>query len=357
MATEVDALRVEILALQQRLHLAEQHGIQAAEALDKLRQETDQALKTANARIDSSGTRHNDKFELVDVKTMQPTMFKGGVNESYKQWAKKVKAFCNSRKAGFRKALEWAELESVPITEDTMQVLSWAPAEQANNKLYDMLIMHLADDPLILVENHLNDGFEAWRALSRRYDPVGEQFVFDQMTSLLHRERCKNIGGLAGAIEKWTRDLTPYERTTGQTLQKEWRTPIIFQMVPKANYSEVKARWQLSSNKDIGSFAQELIVYANDLAHEQQRGRGPAAMDVDNLGKDEPPEPTYTAAEWQEWNCAECEVDWVGKGGKKGKGQGKGQGKGGKGKGVCHWCGKEGHVKADCRAFAKWKRG
>ena len=40
-----------------------------------------------------------------------------------------------------------------------MQVLSWAPAEQANNKLYDMLIMHLADDPLILVENHLNDGF------------------------------------------------------------------------------------------------------------------------------------------------------------------------------------------------------
>ena len=361
MAATVDGLRAEVVALTQRLLLAETHGVQAAEALDALRRDTDAALRAANARIDSGGERREDRMDLVDVKSMQPAVFKGSMSESYKQWAKKVKAFCNSRKPGFRKALEWAELESIPITSDSLTALSWAPAETANAKLYDMLVMHLADDPLILVENHLGHGFEAWRALSRRYDPIGEQFVFDQMTSLLHRDRCKDIAELPGAIERWTRDLSLYERKTGKTLQNEWRVPIIFQMIPKANYSEVKARWQLSAQKDITTFAQELIVFANDLRHEQGRGRGASPMDVDHLAKEQPTqEPAYTAAEWAQWEYGEAEapLDWVGKGGKRGQGQGKGgkegpKGKGGKG--TCHWCGLTGHVKADCRAFAKWK--
>ena len=56
-------------------------------------------------------------------------------------------------------------------------------------------------------------------------------------------------------------------------------------MIPKANYSEIKARWQLNKEKDISTFAQELVVYANDLKYEQGRGRGPSAMDVDLLAK------------------------------------------------------------------------
>ena len=199
-----------------------------AEELDKLRKETDAALKAANARINETGQRGtaDEKLDLVDIKTMQPQVFSGHASESYKQWAKKVKAFCNARKPGFRKALDWAELETVPIDEESLGVLSWAPAVVADQKLYDMLVMHLSDDPLILVENHQGRGFEAWRSLSRRYDPVGEQFTFDKMTSLLRRDRCKSIADLPAALEKWTRDLTLYERKTGKTLEKEWRVPI-----------------------------------------------------------------------------------------------------------------------------------
>ena len=155
-------------------------------------------------------------MELVDVKSMKPQVFSGEAQESYKQWAKRVKAFCDARRPGFRQALDWAEAEVSPIDKDSLTGMNWQYADVANSKLFDMLVMHLADDPLVLVGNHPNQGFGAWRSLSRRYDPVGEQFTFDRMTSLLTRRRCKDIGDLSAATEKWTRDPSPYERKTGK---------------------------------------------------------------------------------------------------------------------------------------------
>ena len=237
----------ELATVRQRLGLSDQHNVQMAESMEKMRKEMDESMRNAYAKIQQLETaqtfnKHEEKMDLIDVRTMNPGVFSGKINESFKHWAKKVKAFTNARKPGFRQALDWAELEVNTIDMDAIKSMNWAPAETASAKLYDMLIMHLSDDPLVLVENHLNQGFEAWRSLSRRYDPVGEQFTFDRMTSLLTRERCKDIGELPGAIEKWNRDLSLYERKTGKTLEKEWRVPIIFQMVPKANMSEIKAR-------------------------------------------------------------------------------------------------------------------
>ena len=156
MAT-VESLRAELGSVAQRLVLSETHGIKMAEELDRLRKETDAARKAANARINETGQRSShaeDKLDLVDIKTMQPQVFSGHASESYKPWAKKVKAFCNAPKPVFRKALDWAEMETAPIDEASLGVLSWAPAVTADQKLYDMLVLHLSDDPLILVENH-----------------------------------------------------------------------------------------------------------------------------------------------------------------------------------------------------------
>ena len=96
----LESLRAELGSVAQRLVLSETHGVKMAEELDKLRKETDAALKAANARISGIGQRSGraeDKLDLVDIKTMQPQVFSGHMSESYKQWAKKVKAFCNAR--------------------------------------------------------------------------------------------------------------------------------------------------------------------------------------------------------------------------------------------------------------------
>lgn len=356
--------------------------MQLAEGLEKLRRESDRAIGEANNRINQlQGQRsdHENRVDLIDIRNMDPGTFSGSERESWRQWSKRVKAYCNARTPGFRAALDWAEAETVPITEDSLKVLAWAPVSTANSKLYDLLIMKLMDDPLIQAENHLGQGFEAWRSLASRYDPVGEMFTFDKMTSLMHRERCKSMNELPAALERWTRDLQQYEKKSGKSLQEDMRAPIIFQMIPEKNYADIKLRWKQNKDKDIKKFIVELIDYANELRFEQPRGigKGPSPMDVDALAKEQPkpPEepwpvdPNYPYDPNDPYAGYYYPVDWMGKAGKKGGGKGTWGGKGGKagmekggkwGKGGkssgCHWCGKEGHRKADCREFAKWKQ-
>ena len=46
------------------------------------------------------------QFDLLDSKELKPDGFRGRATETFKPWAKKFKAFCNSKRSGFRAALE-----------------------------------------------------------------------------------------------------------------------------------------------------------------------------------------------------------------------------------------------------------
>ena len=46
------------------------------------------------------------KPDLLDMKAMQPKMFKGRRNDAFKPWARKLKAYCNAKRQGCRKAIE-----------------------------------------------------------------------------------------------------------------------------------------------------------------------------------------------------------------------------------------------------------
>ena len=51
----------------------------------------------------------NNKFDLVDMKTMTPAIFTGARSENFRTWAKRVKAYTNARLPGYRQALEEVE--------------------------------------------------------------------------------------------------------------------------------------------------------------------------------------------------------------------------------------------------------
>ena len=77
-----------------------------------------------------------------------------GDRKQYRQWSRKLAAFANSKKAGFRKALKWAEKLAAPITSVELQWAQgqWEHTEAANTKLYDLLIQVCTGDALSKVE-------------------------------------------------------------------------------------------------------------------------------------------------------------------------------------------------------------
>ena len=95
------------------------------QAHESLRSATDLALQSKAAEIQASETKlqrlmFNQKFDLLDMKTLTPDTFKGKQSDSFKPWARKVKAFCNAKKSGFRKALEWAEVQQTEIRSESV---------------------------------------------------------------------------------------------------------------------------------------------------------------------------------------------------------------------------------------------
>ena len=97
-----------------------------------------------------------------------------GDRKAYRGWSKKLMAFCNSKQAGFRKALIPASKQQAPITEEALRGTGWEHSSDANSKLYDLLIGITASDVLLKVETTPGEdqGFESWRRLGRQYDPA-----------------------------------------------------------------------------------------------------------------------------------------------------------------------------------------
>ena len=72
------------------------------QAHEALRQASEAALNARAAEIASSEAKlqkllFSQKFDLLDMKTLQPDTFQGKHSEAYKPWSRKVKAFCNAK--------------------------------------------------------------------------------------------------------------------------------------------------------------------------------------------------------------------------------------------------------------------
>ena len=93
-----------------------------------------QALADKDQKIHETETRlrsllFRQQFDLLDLKELKPDHFRGRASETSKPWARKFKAFCNSKRSGFRVALEWAEKQTTGI--QTPSAVPWDNAEAA----------------------------------------------------------------------------------------------------------------------------------------------------------------------------------------------------------------------------------
>ena len=217
--------------------------LQAFEQIKALSQE----VANLNLKIDEQGRRNQEltnqvnaasqnngesRLRLVDVKSMAPKGFAGAAGEGFKDWTKKVRAYCNANLPGYRSFLGWIEGQHAPITQQLLNTIDWKHRDSAASALYDFLVLHTSGDAQNLVELHDGNGPEAWRQICLRYDPVGESFVFDSMTKLMDVERCAKMIDVPAAITRWKKSLGAFTKRTGKTIPDEWRLPILFKMVP-----------------------------------------------------------------------------------------------------------------------------
>ena len=135
--------------------------------LENLRRESPEAvanLRGQVAQLEQGGRDGKSKGNrLINLKHFEPKVFSGKDGDPIKPWQKQVRNYCNANEKGFRVALEWAEAQPEAITNDDLLGTDWAPAETANEELFEYLQTTTSGEALLLVEKYKDRGFEAWR--------------------------------------------------------------------------------------------------------------------------------------------------------------------------------------------------
>ena len=111
------------------------------------------------------------------------------------------------------------------IDKSEMEATNWQWICEAGQELYDLLVMVTSEEALTIVELAANHGFEAWRSLYRRMDPVGEDYEFEAAESLMMRERCKDVTDLLAAIENGKGTSTPTKNAQEKRCQNVGACP------------------------------------------------------------------------------------------------------------------------------------
>ena len=300
MQGELDQTRAQVVLISQ------QHDALRA-AHDALNQAAQSALQQrANeiAQMENhlKGLIFRQQFDLLDAKDLKPDSFKGRKTENFKPWAKKFRAYCNSKRGGFRKALEWAEKEKVEI-QDVRQT-GWEFAEAADAKLYDYLLQILEEDALMLVEKHeLQDrGFEAWRLLVQQYEPSGGAYELDAMMALMSLNPCRDMAALPGAVAKFERDYKAYERRSGHAFPQEWKAPAFLRMLPRSHAADM--RWKFSQGlTNYNEIVASVLSYTQHMRFDGAHSRGDNDMQCDSAEFDLFTQPWLRSADsWEEWS-------------------------------------------------------
>ena len=115
---QVRQLAAEIANMHQKLTTATAEFDRKANYLNgqvaNLQQQNTQ-LEAKGASNSGSGYKGEKMGQLVNLKTMQPKIFSGLANESFRGWAKKVRSYCNASKTGFKKFLKWIEMQKLSL--------------------------------------------------------------------------------------------------------------------------------------------------------------------------------------------------------------------------------------------------
>ena len=336
------------------------HDLLRADASRVLGERGDQIHELERSIANLLKKQHCD---LLDLKAMKPTTFKGERNEKWRPWARRTKAYCNAKHAGFRAALEWAEKQTEEITD--FSTCPWNRASGMDSALYEFLCQALGGHAVLIADTPGMEerGFEVWRRAHKLYSPAGAQYETDMLQQLMSQAPAKDMPALADAVAKFEYDWRKYEQETDEKLTEKFKAAALLKMFPKnAQTDELKRLFQ-QGKVGFADMVGQVISYNQFVRSESAYRRGDSdAMMLDALDK------AFLPTEGTEMTVEELGVFYLGfeeafaaegasttnpdsldrplaalyrKGFSKGKGKGgKGKGQGGQQTGQKAWPGK-----------------
>ena len=305
----------------------------------ELGQSFQEALKEQGKQLtdalEKSGSGDKGKLVLVDTKGLgKPSTFSGDADQ-FLPWGHRMSAYVCSIYPELRDVLEWCEERDKSISTEELNA-TFEEADEIDRvpKLFDKSVelssalqMVTSKEPFAIVINCQTNGFEAWRRLTRRYDPTTSSRKRSMLKTVISPQKQK-LENLPQAIEEWLDAIASYEKRKDASgnrtkIPEDIKTAALESMLPQ----DLEAHVQLNQSKFSGfdDLLEEVTRYV-----EHRTGKSLKSFSTTQAaGKDALGDP--------------MDVSSVGKGH-----QGKGQQKGTKFLGTCNNCGKQGHKAVDC---------
>ena len=293
-----------------------------------------------------------------------------GNRQDYKDWRAKVVEHIASGRQDVRKTFQWAEncqtqeiteyMEKTAPDQNTLDVVELSEA------LYGVLVKLTGSYWATKRELvPIGRGFEMWRVISQDMEPKSEEWQSANATKVLEPSRAASLMELDRALDTWLvqigrsgLEIPDWGKTIGlrklvpvDVLDSLTRSTTLVTFQDQLRYVRALIRDKHAVQEAMSVSSKTTTSADNnkmDVGAVQQGCRHQAKEGEENCGKSDGVSDSGSSRE----RLMEEIFSFVSNrlGGKGGKPGGKGEGKGaGRFQGECHYCGKVGHRKSECR--------
>ena len=314
----------------------------------------DQAsIQALRAQLASASTRSTQS--LIDTRGIaKPSNFTGEPRD-WPVFSFKYLNFASCVYPQVREIAQFAQQQAGPIVEVDIDSEDLPEnVEDIQNQMYSSLVQLMDGESFMIMQNCAHNvwrGLEAWRRLTKRYDPTGVNMQRSALQKVLHPGEAK-MHDLSNAIEKWLHDVGRYEQRAGKTLDGEIKASILTELCP----NPLRQHLQLNQSR-LQSYEEVLaeITAFVEQKHQAQAQKGQSTSDAMDIGAFGGPGKAKAKGKGH----FQPKGNYQPKGKPKGKGKGDIGGKSdssnqvGKGQaqfqGYCSYCWLWGHMEKDCR--------
>ena len=155
------------------------------------------------------------KTKGLDERKFKEVGVFGGSEEQCKEFALKFKAVAKETNPLIFEALKWAEGEDNELTETDLDIKFGDQGTEVAMTVYNRLIHHLSGPALEMHQTVLEEnGLEAWRTLSKRYDPMTSMRGLQLMMKVMLPPKIGKNQDVQGMINRWEGTSIPSSVTS-----------------------------------------------------------------------------------------------------------------------------------------------